>query len=322
MAREAGFELCGFARAEPIPAESLTAWLEAGFDADMDWMGARVAERLDVRRLLPQAQTVVALASSYLTPAHEAESLVARYARGRDYHATMRDRLRAFRRALAAAWPQMETYGSIDSGPMMEKVWAARAGLGYVGRNGCLITSDGSYVVLAALILDRAVDAYGDGPAVDRCGGCNLCVSSCPTHAIVADQTVDARLCLSYQSIENDSEVPAALRAGFDQTVFGCDVCQEVCPLNDAPLWGTERFAPRPVSSLSAQRLATMTAEEYQALVPGTALARAKYDGLRRNAIYALGARREKAAEPLLKKLLEDASPVVREAAQWALEQL
>ncbi len=322
LALSSGFDLCGFSPADPIPPQSLTAWLEAGMDADMDWMGARAAERLDPSLLLPGAKSVVALACNYYQ--EEAQpSPIARYARGRDYHATLRDRLRAFRRGLADAYPGLGTYGSIDRGPMMEKIWAARAGIGYVGRNGCLITEAfGSYVLLAALILDREVDRYAEGPQLDRCGSCNLCVSSCPTEAITADGLVDSRRCLSYQTIENRGEVPEPLRSAFGGLVFGCDICQEVCPLNHAPVQAGDRFAPRAVAGLSARELAGLTRERYAELIPGTALARAKYDGLRRNAAYALGAAREREARPVLEQLAGDESEQVRSAARWALEQL
>src|SRR5207248_8451094 len=133
-------DLGGFARAEPIPPEALAHWLEAGFDADMDWMGARAAERLDVSALLEGARTVVSLACNYHRP--ESSGPIAAYARGRDYHATLRDRVRAFRRLLAADAPEVETYACVDTGPVMEKIWAARAGIGYVGRRGCLITPE------------------------------------------------------------------------------------------------------------------------------------------------------------------------------------
>lgn len=325
MALDAGFDLCGFARAEPIPPEVLTSWLEAGMAADMDWMAERAADRLDVRRLLPGARTVVALACNYRAPDPVAEgSPIARYARGRDYHHTLRDRLRGLRRLLRARCPAVQTYGSVDSGPVMEKVWAARAGLGYVGRNGCLITEAfGSYVVLAALVLDAAVDAYADGPAADRCGACSRCVSACPTGAIVAGGAVDARRCLSYQTIENRrGEVPDALRPAMRERVFGCDICQDVCPLNRHPVPAGERFAPRAVASLGVRELAALTPEQYALLIPGTALARAKYDGLRRNAAYALGAARDALARPLLEKLAQDPSPHVRSAARWALDEL
>lgn len=325
LALEAGFDLCGFAPVEPIPAETLEGWLRAGFAADMDWIERRAAERLDVTRLLPSAQSVAALACNYYVEDAATEgSPIARYARGRDYHATMRDRLRHFRRLLAEAHPELETYGSIDAGPVMEKVWAARAGLGYVGKSGCFITREfGSYVVLAVLILGAPVDEPAAGPDTDRCGKCNLCISACPTDAIRDERRVDAARCLSYQTIENAESVPESLRFGFENLVFGCDICQTVCPLNDAPLAARgDRFQPREVARLNVRELAALTREDYQRLVPGTALARAKYDGLRRNAAYAIGAMRDAGGREALRSLLEDPSEPVREAARWALAQL
>lgn len=321
MALEAGFELAGFARAEPIPPESLRAWLEAGFAADLDWMKERVDERLDVRKLLPGARTVMAVACNY----HRGDepSPIARYARGRDYHATMRDRLRGFRRALRAEFPHVNDYGSVDAAPVMEKVWASRAGLGYVAKNGCFVTPQlGSWVVLAAVILDAEVDVYAGGPAQDRCGRCTLCITACPTSAIAADATVDAGRCISYQTIENEGAMPPGIRDAMAGHVFGCDVCQEVCPLNDSPVLAGERFVPRKVAGLSVAELAAMTREQYEALVPGTALSRAQYDGLRRNAAYALGAEGDAGSRALLERLANDAALGVREAAVWALSRL
>jgi epoxyqueuosine reductase len=324
MAQSVGFDLCGFARAEPIPAQTLSVWLEAGMAADMDWMHERVAERLDVGLLVPNARTVVALACNYFHPdPPTGPSPIARYARGRDYHYTLKDRLRALRRKMREAHPGISDYSSVDAAPVMEKVWAARAGLGYVARNGCLVTPEfGSYVVLATLILDVEVDAYATGQTEDRCGNCNLCVNACPTEAIVADATVDACKCLSYQTIENAAQVPSSLRFAFQNLAFGCDICQEVCPLNDSPILGGDRFAPRKVAGLSVLDLAGLSQEQYAALIPGTPLARAKYDGLRRNALYALGATRNESARGVIERLVRDPSEPVREAASWALQQL
>lgn len=326
LAALVGFDLVGFARAEPIPPESLLSWVEAGYAADMDWMGERAAERLDVSQLLPGAKTVISFANNYWRDDAEAvDSPIARYARGRDYHSTLRDRMKAFRKALTAQYPALGTYGGVDSGPFMEKVWAARAGLGYVGKNGCFITEPyGSWVLLATLVLDAEVDAYADGPAADRCGSCRRCLMSCPTGALVGDRKVDARACLSYQTIENrDAEVPEAFRLKFDNLVFGCDICQQVCPLNRRPVFADNaRFAPRAVAGLGAPELAGLTPEQYTQLIPGTALARARYDGLRRNAVYALGVAKQASARPLLEKLSGDSSELVRSAAQWALRQL
>jgi epoxyqueuosine reductase len=326
LADAVGFDLVGFARAEPIPPESLSEWIAAGYAADMDWMKERAAERLDVNQLLPGAKTVVVFANNYYRDDAETEgSPIAMYARGRDYHSTLRDRMKAFRKAVQGEFPGISTYGSVDSGPLMEKVWAARAGLGYVGKNGCFITERfGSWVLLATVILDAEVDAYGEGPAADRCGSCRKCLMSCPTGALVGQGRVDARACLSYQTIENrEHEVPESFRVEMHNLVFGCDICQDVCPLNRRPVYAEHpRFAPRAVAGLGVMELAGLTQEQYAKFIPGTALARAHYDGLRRNAVYALGAAREENARPLLEKLSGDESELVRSAAQWALRQL
>jgi epoxyqueuosine reductase len=326
LAQEVGFDLIGFARAEPIPPSSLMSWLEAGYDADMDWMGSRAEERLDVSVLLPGARTVLSFANNYWRDDAPAQgSPIARYARGRDYHSTLRDRRKAFRKTLNAWYPGLGSYGGVDSGPMMEKVWAARGGLGYVGKNGCLITeTHGSWVLLATLILDAEVDAYADSPQPDRCGSCRRCLMACPTGALVGNRQVDAKACLSYQTIENrEREVPEAFRLKFDNLVFGCDICQQVCPLNRKPVFTEDaRFMPRAVASLGTVELASMSPEQYRELIPGTALARARYDGLRRNAVYALGVARRSDARPLLEKLSDDDSELVRSAARWALLRL
>jgi epoxyqueuosine reductase len=326
LAGEAGFDLCGFARAEPIPPEVLGEWIASGMAADMDWMGARVAERSDVRRLVPEARTVVSLACNYYVWDADLESSpVSRYARGRDYHATLKDRLRALRRLFDARWPGVQMYATVDTGPVMEKVWAVRAGIGYVGRNGCLITPRfGSWVFLATAVLAAEVDRYAEQLVPDACGACGLCISACPTDAILPNRAVDARRCLSYQTIENGGRVPEPLRASFENVVFGCDVCQTVCPLNatPVPVSAGGRFAPRPVASLGVRELAALTRETYEALVPGTPLARAGYDGLRRNAAYALGAIGDIGAQKLLARLVEDPSDAVADAARWALERI
>lgn len=321
LALQAGFDLVGFARAEPIPRETLTDWLLAGHHADLDWMAERVDERLDVTKLLPGARTVIALACNYWRS--DEPGPIARYARGRDYHATMRDRLRTLRRSVRAKFPGVTDYGSVDANPVMEKVWAARAGLGYVGRNACFITPQfGSWVVLAAMVLDAEVDAWGDGPTADQCGRCRQCIDSCPTGAIVASSVVDAGRCLSFQTIENEDRVPPPLREAMRELVFGCDICQEVCPLNSAPVIAGARFEPRPVSLRPVRAIAAMTRAEFDQWVPGTALARAGFDGLRRNAAYALGAARDAGARPVLEQLSRDENERVREAASWALGKL
>jgi epoxyqueuosine reductase len=288
----------------------------------MDWMGRRLEERLDPRRVLVGAKTVIALAIGYHR-AGEARSPVARYARGRDYHYAHRDGMKALRKRLLALAPGVETYACVDTGVAMEKVWAARAGLGWIGKNGCLINPrHGSWLTLSVMFVDREVDAY-DEPHDDRCGDCELCLRGCPTKAFPSPGVVDARRCLSYQSIENRGEVPEALRPGFKGRVFGCDVCQDVCPFNRGALpEGDARQAPRPLAALTPAELAALGPEEFERHTAGTAVARAQYDGLRRNALYAIGAARDRTARPVVETLAGDPSAAVRSAAAWARDRL
>jgi epoxyqueuosine reductase len=323
-AMDCRFTLVGLARAEPLPAEPIRRWLEAGYAADMDWMASRLPERLDPGQVLPGAATVIALGIAYRRPADErARSAVASYARGRDYHYAHRDRMKALRRRLLALAPGVETYACVDTGAAMEKVWAERAGLGWIGKNGCLINPRlGSWVTLSVMFVDRAVDEY-DSPQANLCGDCVRCLRACPTRAFPEPGVVDARRCLAYQSIENRDVVPLPLRRGFKQRVFGCDVCQEVCPFNrdDIPV-GDARFEPRAIATLSPAELAALSRDEFERLSAGTALARAQYDGVRRNALLAIGAARQAEARPVVERLAGDGSPIVRGAAEWALQRI
>jgi len=191
-ARDCRFTLVGLTPAVPLDPGPLERWLAAGYAADMDWMARRLPERLDPAEILPGARTVIALAIAYHRPAGEGGP-VARYARGRDYHYAHRDRMKALRRRLLALDPGVETYAAVDTGPAMEKVWAERAGLGWIGKNGCLIHPRlGSWLTLSVMFVDREVDAY-DAPAERRCGDCALCLGACPTGAFAAPGVVDAR---------------------------------------------------------------------------------------------------------------------------------
>ena len=323
-AQACGFPLAGLAPAAPLDPGPLDRWLAAGYAADMSWMARERAQRLDPTQVLPGARTVLALAIPYRRPEGE-RSVVARYARGRDYHYAHRDRMKALRKRLVRLAPGLETYACVDTGLAMEKVWAERAGLGWIGKNGCLITrSLGSWVTLSVMFLDRAVDRY-DQPHPGLCGDCDRCLRACPTRAFPAPGVVDARRCLSYQTIENNqAPIPVPLRLRLKTRVFGCDACQEICPFNHAALpAGDPRFAPRPLGLMSPEEIAGLTPDQFARLSSGMALARARYDGLRRNAILALGAARRESARPLLRRLADaDASVMVREAARWALARL
>jgi epoxyqueuosine reductase len=321
-ARACRFALVGLAPAEALDDGPLRRWLAAGHAADMHWMGERLPERLDPRQVLAGARTVIALGIPYgrADDAPDTQRGVARYARGRDYHYAHRDRLKALRKRLLRLDPAVETYACVDTGVAMEKPWAERAGLGWIGKNGCLITRDhGSYLTLSVMFLDRAVDTY-DAPHPDGCGDCSLCLGACPTDAFPSPGVVDARRCLSYQTIENQGLVPLSLRPRLRGHVFGCDICQDVCPYNRRELPpGDPRQAARPLAQLPPERIAALTREEYDQLAPGMALVRAGYDGLRRNAILAMGPAQVDRARGLLERLADDPSAIVSDAARWAL---
>jgi len=316
------FTLVGFAPAEALDPEPLRAWLQAGHDADMTWMHRRLEERLDPRRVLTDAKTVMALGIAFHRPATE-RSRVASYARGRDYHYAHRDRMKELRRRLLALDPRLETYACVDTGVAMEKPWAERAGLGWIGKNGLLINRTlGSWLTLSVMFLDRAVDVY-DRPHDNLCGDCTRCLGACPTQAFPKPGVVDARRCIAYQSIENRDVVPVPLRKGFAGRMFGCDVCQDVCPFNhdDIPV-GDRRFEPRALGMMSPLEIVVLTEEQFKQAAAGMAVMRIGYDGIRRNALYAIGMTRTRSARAIVERLCDDASPVVADAARWALARL
>ena len=286
--------------------------------ADMDWPAEGAADRLDAKRLLPEAGTVMALGCNYDGGRRGSGSPVARYARGRDYHATVNRTGWAFGGLLRARWPELKTYGSVDPGPLMEKVWVARAGRA----TWPTVASSryGSWVVLAVLLLAPRQTPTPPGPPRIAVAPVSLRRRLPDGRARRRGAGRRARLPPYLRRLRTRARCPRAPR-GHGQHVFGCDVCQDVCPLNPPAAGGR---APLPSASggrAGRAVLAAITPERYAALVPGTALARAGYDGLRRNAPYALGAARDAHARPVL-ELARDASELVRGAAQWALDRL
>jgi len=248
---------------------------------------------------------------------------VARYARGRDYHAVMRRKLKDLLARLRERDPALRAFASADVAPVMEKAWAARAGLGWVGKNGCLITTDlGSWVLLATVILDRELEP--DAPHPDRCGSCEACRPACPTGAIVEPGLVDARRCISFQTIERRGVIPEEVAGRLGPWAFGCDDCQTVCPWNR----GAEARCDPGLRARDGQRgldldaLLALTFEEYQRRFYGTALARARYEGLLRNAVLAAGHAGDARRLPAVEAHLASAFEGVREAARWSAVRL
>jgi epoxyqueuosine reductase len=321
-----GFHKVGIARAGPLDPAALDRVLERGAEADMVWLRTQRAQRLDPERLLPGVRSVVALAVSYLeeeSRPEPPEGRVARYARGRDYHAVMRHKLKELTARLREYDPEVRVFASADIAPVMEKAWAERAGIGWVGKNGCLITTDlGSWVLLATLLVDRALEP--DAPHPEHCGSCAACLPSCPTGAITEPGLVDARRCLSFHTIERRGPIPDAIAEKLGPWAFGCDDCQTVCPWNAAAAARCDpQLRARPGQrGLDLDALLTLSLAEYQARFHGTALARARYDGLLRNAVLAAGHAGDSRRLERVRAHLDSPFPGVREAARWATARL
>ncbi|MBK9517734.1 MAG: tRNA epoxyqueuosine(34) reductase QueG [Anaeromyxobacter sp.] len=326
-AHRAGFHEVGVARAAPLDPGPLDHALERGYQAEMAWLSTQRAERLDPARLLPGVRSVVALALSYRSAERAepgpGEGRVARYARGRDYHAVLKKKLKGLVADLAAQAPGARFFPSADVAPVMEKAWAERAGLGWVGKNGCLITPrHGSWVLLATLLTDLELEP--DAPARERCGTCQACLPACPTGAIPEPGYVDARRCLSFWTIERRGPLPDAMMGRLGGWVFGCDDCQVACPWNaEVPPSSDPELLPREgQAEPRLEELLQLTPAEYARRFHGTALARARQDGLQRNAALLAGESGDARWAPLLRPLLQSPHEGVRAAAAWALERL
>jgi len=322
-ARACRFAMVGVAPAAPLDPAPFQHWRESGYGTGLAAMHRRVTERLDPGAVVPGARTVIALGIPYgagqQTSAQFERPVIARYARGRDYHLAHRDRMRALRRSLLEMDPTLNSYACVDAGMAMEKAWAERAGLGWMGKHGVLVSRQhGSWFTLSVMVINRSLDRYHQ-PHPRLCGDCDLCLRACPTGAFPSPGVVDARLCLSFQTVENHDSIPVALRARLAGRVFGCDACQEVCPYNHSRLPpGDLRQDARPIGLMSAAEIATLGRDEFARLAAGTPMARAGYDGLRRNAALALACDGRPGAHAALEHLAGDTSPIVSEAARWA----
>ena len=326
-----GFDLVGVAEAVELDrdADALDAWLEAGHEATMAWMKKWRDRRGDPRALLPGCRSVVVVAMNYWPGDARAEppagrAQVALYARGRDYHKVMGRKLRNL-----AAWLGEETGRAtrafVDTGPVLERAWAQRAGLGWIGKNANLLTREaGSWLLLGELLSVAELEP-DKGPHADHCGTCTACLDACPTGAIVDAGVVDANLCISYWTIEHRGPVPEERRAGNADWIFGCDVCQQVCPWNEthARQAGRDGFEPRDdLRGLDPTEILAMDEGSFRSAYSGTPLMRAKWEGMRRNACIVLGNTGTAQGLPALRAALNDADPVVRDHAAWAIERI
>ncbi len=346
-----GFDQVGFAPAsEPPNAAAYLAWLERGWHGEMSYMAREdaVRRRLDPERALPGCRTIVVVSLSYARldseiPPSAEKPVVARYARGRDYHGVFEERLAALAELVEELDQHARTLPYVDYGPVLERDHAQRAGLGWIGKNTMLIDPTlGSYLLLGALLTTLEVppdDAFTE----DRCGTCARCIDACPTGAIQWPRGLDARLCISYLTIELRGEIPVELRPLIGNRIFGCDICQEACPWNDdAPAGSTEELGAarpggagvpareaipgRPVPPERmiewAEELLELSDEAYRSRYRETAFARPGRSGMLRNLCVGLGNSGRREAVPLLHRCLEDRSELVGEHAAWALQRL
>ena len=289
-AQKLGFDFCGISKAEFLAEEAprLEAWLKKGNHGEMRYMENHFDKRLDPSKLVPGAKSVVSLLFNYypekdLAEEHPDHLKLAKYAYGEDYHFVIKDRLKTFMSILKEEIGDVEGRVFVDSAPVMERQWAAKSGLGWLGKNTLLINKgQGSYFFLAELIIDLELEP--DGPIKDYCGTCTRCIDACPTDAITPYE-VDANKCISYLTIELKDQIPDSFQGKMDNWVFGCDICQEVCPWNRFSKPHSEpTFHPKnELLELFNNNWQDLTEEVFRSVFKGSAVKRTKLEGLKRN---------------------------------------
>jgi epoxyqueuosine reductase len=331
-----GFDLCGVAPAASFAELGFfREWLARGYAGEMHYLERSAERRADVRAVMPAARTVISLGTIYNTDqpystenADPARAAIARYAWGDDYHAVIEQRLQALVTWMRGATDEpFEAKPYVDTGPVQERVYAQYAGLGWIGKNTCLINPEiGSWVFLSAIICSLELEP--DAPGLDHCGTCTLCLEACPTGAIVEPYVLDSTRCLSYLTIELKGSIPVQHRDSVAEHAYGCDICQEVCPWNLTPSTGVSSDTPwlaRP--GLDGPRLLDLwrrSDDELRGLLKGSAMKRAGVKRLRRNLAVAIGNSGDASAAAVLEDHHEPtcAEPLVREHVAWAVEKL
>jgi len=322
-ARACGFELAGVAPAAPVLEHPLySQWLAEGMHGDMEYLTGRRAElREDPRCLLASARAVLCLGKLYKTR-DIPDPPISRYAWGlADYHDVMGFALEKLAARLRAAWGPFEYRICVDTSPLLERSLASAAGLGWIGKNTCLINErTGSWYFLGEMLI--SVELPPDMPPEDRCGTCTRCLDACPTQAFVEEGVLDARRCLSYHTIELRDAIPEEFRPGVGGRIFGCDICQEVCPWNERSPHSREPGFQPVNAQPDLELLSQLSRDEFRARFRDTAVWRAHYAGLVRNVAVAMGNSGEGRYRPALERLAVCGDPLVEEHARWALEQL
>jgi len=337
-ATEAGFELSGVAPIDDAPElEYFPRWIAEGHAGEMKYLEARDEQgrlkRASLAHAVPWARSVVVCAINYNTKQpystqapNSGRGWVSRYAwGGQDYHDSVMPRLRKVETALrnASGSADLVTRCYVDTGPIVERVAAKYAGIGWIGKNTCIINQQvGSWIFLGVIL--TSLDLTPSLTAPDRCGSCTRCIDACPTDALIAPYQLDSNKCIAYLTIEKRGTIPEELRAGMGRQVFGCDICQDVCPWNrKAPATTAEEFQPRPeLVNPALDWLAEMGADEFRHAFRGSPVRRAKRAGIRRNAAIAMGNSGDRKFIPLLNKLAADEDNTISESAAWAIQKL
>ncbi|MDC6354435.1 MULTISPECIES: tRNA epoxyqueuosine(34) reductase QueG [Robiginitalea] len=290
-AKRLGFLSCGISRAGFLEEEAprLERWLKAGMHGEMGWMENHFDKRLDPTLLVPGAKSVVSLLLNYYPEEQQPESTyrVSKYAYGEDYHRVIKDRLRELLHVIRTEIGEVEGRAFVDSAPVLDKAWAARSGLGWMGKHSNLLTKEvGSYYFIAELILD--LELPPDAPVTDHCGTCTACIDACPTQAITEPYVVDGSKCISYYTIELKSEIPASASGQWADWIFGCDICQDVCPWNRFATPHSEpRFNAHPeLLEMTRADWEELTEEVFRQVFPKSAVKRTKFSGLKRNIAF------------------------------------
>jgi epoxyqueuosine reductase len=329
-AQRLGFELVGIAPAvSPVGYSALQNWLDHGYAGEMQYLERRREAYGNPESVLPGVRSIVMLGKNYKTadsdvPSTPTEGKVSRYAWGSaDYHDVLRGLLKQLAGFVKQWHPQAKTRGIVDTAPLLERDFARLAGLGWFGKNTLLINKRaGSFLFLCALLTDLELEP--DAPhETSHCGTCTRCLDACPTDAFVAPYVLDARKCISYLTIEFRGPIPEPLRSGMGDWLFGCDICQDVCPWNrKAPSTEAPQFQPQPnLRPVDASRLLQLTPEQFEAEFASTPLARPGRTGILRNAAIMLGNSKDPSAIPALMHGLKDEDATIREACEWALKE-
>jgi len=285
-----GFQFCGISKAEFLEEEAprLEKWLKYGFNGEMNYMNNHFDKRLDPRILVEGSKSVISLSLNYFTNQGQRDPLapkISKYAYGTDYHFVIKDKLKLLLEAIQEEIGEVEGRAFVDSAPVLDKAWAKKAGIGWVGKHSNLINKKaGSFFFLAELIVDLELE-YDTQPTADHCGTCTRCIDACPTEAIVAPYLIDGSRCISYLTIELKNELPTEFKGKMDNWMFGCDVCQDVCPWNKFSVLNSEQsFSPHPdLHDMNSVDWYELTEETFKKVFKNSAVKRTKYAGLKRN---------------------------------------